>query len=187
MDKSKGKYYRKSYGWRRTKNRLMKNYFKMRFDYVDRVGIDTSALKFVAFNTNNRGIGSILVMCSDWHKAAGLFHSFKLTGMAIEATPIMGTDDWYGRGSVAVGMLTDSDTYDFNNLVESKTAMILSQTQITRRYYSFHGGETGWVSTDNPPNVLNGKVYTETDALAQKGGFLWSVKFSFYVTFKNSN
>lgn len=183
---AKGKY-RKGYGWKRTKNRLMKNYFKMRFDYVDRIGIDTSALKFITFNSNNRGIGSILVMCSDWPKAAGLFHSFKLTGMVIQATPIMGTDDWYGRGTVALGVMTDSDTYDFNNLVESNMSMVLSQTQITRRYYSFNGGETGWVSTDNPPNALNGKVYTETDSLAQKGGFLWSIKFSFYVTFKNSN
>lgn len=173
--------------WRRTKDRLMRNYFKMRFDYVDRLGIDSSALKFIVFNSNNRGIGSILVMCADWPKAAGLFHSFKLTGLAIEATPIMGTEDWYGRGSIMIGVLTDSDTYDFNTLAESKTGMTLSQTLTTRRYYSFNGGETGWTSTDNPSQMLNGKVYTETDSLAQSGSYLWSVKFSFYVTFKNAN
>lgn len=155
-------------------NKIMRNYFKMRFDFVDRLGIDQSAFKFVSWNTNNKSIQSILNGCADWPKAAGLFHSFKLTGLAIEATPGVKASDYYGRGSPVLGLLTSSDVTDFNNLVEARTAMVLNYNEKTRKYYSFNGGETGWISTSDL-SQLDGKVFAETNSLAEGGGDLYGL------------
>lgn len=171
---------------RRRQARLMRNYFKMRFDIVDRLGLDQSAFKFIAWNANSKSLQSVLQGCADWNKAAALFHSFRLTGMAIEATPGILANDFYARGSYMFGLLTSSDTLDFNTLVEAKSALTLNVHQKVRKYISFNGGSTGWISTSDLSN-LDGKFYAETNSLAESGGFVWTIKFSFYVTFKNSN
>lgn len=184
MVKYKKKYYRRYY--KTNLQKVMRNYFKMRFDFVDRLGVDQSAFKFISWNTNTKSLQSVLNACADWPKAAALFHSFKLTGLAIEIIPGVRASDFYARGSYVMGLLTSSDVTDFNNLVEAKSALVLNYNQAVRKYLSFYGGETSWISTSDL-SQLDGKFFAETNALAESGGFVWTVKFSFYVTFKNSN
>ena len=178
------KYYKKYY--KPNLQKIMKTYFKMRFDYVERLRLDQSAFKFVSWNTNNKSIQSILNGCADWPKAAALFHSFKLTGIAIEVMPGIIGAGFRGVGSYVVGLLTSSDVTDFNNLVEAKTSIVLKYIEGSRKYISFNGGETGWISTSDL-SQLDGKMFAETNSLAESGDFYWSIKFSFYVTFKNPN
>lgn len=176
--------YRKRYY--RNKNRIMRNYFKMKLDIVERLGMDNSGFKFISWNSNAKDIGVVLNGCDDWPKAAGLFHSFKLTGVAITAIPGVYGSDFYARGSPMVGILTSNEQANFNTLAESNSSIVLSYNETRRRYYSFHGGETGWMSTDMLAD-LNGRIYAETLSLAETGNFVWTIKFTFYVTFKNAN
>ena len=46
MVKYKKKYYRRYY--KTNLQKVMRNYFKMRFDFVDRLGVDQSAFKFIS-------------------------------------------------------------------------------------------------------------------------------------------
>jgi hypothetical protein len=164
----------------------MRNYFKARLDYIDRLGMDNSAFKFIAQNSNLKGLTTLIQACGDWPKYVQLFHSMKLTGMAIEATPQVLADNYECRGTPLLGLLTAGDQTDFNTLAESKGCITLNYTNTKRKYISFNGSNTGWISTDNL-SALDGKIFAETNSLASGGNFIWNVKFSFYITFKNPN
>jgi hypothetical protein len=169
--------------WRRKKNFIMKNYFKMKFDMIERLGMDENDFKFMTWNSNYHDIVTILKGCTDWVAAAGLFHSFKLTGMVITATPGVYGDDFYCRGSPCIGLMTSTENANFQTLAESNNSIVLSYNETKRKYISFHGGETGWIGTDT--NDLNGRIYADTLATAQNGQFIWTIKFTFYCIFKN--
>jgi hypothetical protein len=158
----------------------------MKLDYVERLGMDNSGFKFLSWNSNAKEIGVVLNGCADWPKAAGLFHSCKLTGVSISATPGVYGSDFYARGSPMVGLLTSNEQADFNTLADSSMALVLSYNETKRKYFSFNGGETGWLSTDMIAD-LNGRFYAETLSLAEQGNFVWTIKITFYVTFKNAN
>lgn len=168
----------------------MRNYFKARMDYVMRIIQDTTGVKFAEWNVNYKNINGLLEACSDWPAYTKLFHTFKLTGLAMEVSPSVPIPQdgiYNANGSVLLALLTSSDNSEsFQNVAESKNCIVLSQTQCQRRYLSFNGGQTAWIATSDLTD-LDGKVVTVTNSNNQAGGMVWSVKISFYVTFKNPN
>lgn len=186
--------YRKRYYYRRyyySKAKLMRNYFKARLDTSMRAALDTAGFKFIENNATSRNLAQVLESCSDWVAYKQLFHTFKVTGIAMEAVPnlpIAGQDNrpFAANGTYCVGLITSGDTQNYANLLEAKNTIILTPTQSQRKYLSFNGGETSWIATSQTSD-LDGKFYTETNSLATSGGMVWSIKFSFYITFKNPN
>lgn len=181
------RYYRRNF-YNRVK--IMRNYFKARLDTSMRAALDTAGFKFIENNASTRNLAQVLESCSDWNAYKQLFHTFKLTGLAMEAIPnlpIAGqASPFAANGTYCVGLITQGDTTNYANLLEAKNTILLTPTQTQRKYLSFNGGETSWIATSQTSD-LDGKFYTETNSLASSGGMVWSIKFSFYITFKNPN
>lgn len=185
------RYRRRRYSRKGNFNKIARTYFKFRLDYAFRAGLDQAQFRFLEFNANNRNLYQILQACADWDSCAAIFHSFKLTGLSMEAipgVPIAGNDGspYNANGTYAVGVLTSADVTNFQNLIEAKNTICLTPSQTLRKYLSFKSGETGWLSTSQL-NQLDGKIYCETNSLPGAGGMVWTIKLGFYVTFKNSN
>lgn len=181
-------YYRRKRYYR---YKIMKNYFKARLDTAMRVALDNAGFKFIENNATTRNLAQVLESCSDWAAFKQLFHSFKLTGVLMEAIPnlpLIGGDNkpFAANGTYCVGLITQGDTTNYANLLEAKNTILLTPTQTQRKYLSFNGGETSWIVTSQTSD-LDGKFYCETNSLATSGGMVWTVKFSFYITFKNPN
>lgn len=176
--------------WRRRRQiiryKLISNYYKIKLDTVCRLELNNSSFKFLEYNINTKAIATFIQACSDWPKIIGLFHSMKLLGIAFSATPGLLTSGFTANGSYLIGILTSGDTYDFNNLAESKSSLVLSTYETKRKYIKFNGGISGYCSTDLP-QTFDGKFYCETNSLAQNGTFIWTLQISFYCIFKNSN
>lgn len=184
MAKTKKRYYR-----RKSKYRILRNYFKAKLDTIQRVALDSSAFKLLEANGTSRNLHALLQACGDWVSYTHIFHSFKLTGIALTAipnTPLVGANNapFSANGTYAVGIITSTDPTNFTNLIESNCALILTPSQTLRKYMSFNGGQTGWLATSKPED-LDGKLYCETNSLASQGGMVWTLKITLYVTFKN--
>ena len=181
------RYYRKNF-YNRAK--ILRNYFKARLDTSMRAALDTAGFKFIENNATSRNLAQVLESCSDWNAYKQLFHTFKLTGLAMEAIPnlpIAGASaPFAANGTYCVGLITSGDTQNYANLLEAKNTILLTPTQTQRKYLAFNGGETSWIATSQTSD-LDGKFYTECNSLASSGGMVWSIKFSFYITFKNPN
>lgn len=182
----------KRYGYRKRGSvaKIMRNYFKAKMDYVMRVAYDSSGVKFLEWNASQKNINGLLEACSDWAPYTKIFHTFKLTGIAMEVSPnhpIANEGVFSANGSVILAILTGGDNPDsFQNVAEAKNSMVLTPTQMQRRYLSFNGGQTAWIATSDLTD-LDGKVAVITNSTNVTGGLIWSVKVSFYVTFKNPN
>ena len=68
--------------------KVMRNYFKARFDYVMRITFDSQAVKFAEWNSANKSLAGILEVCGDWGSFTKIFHTFRVTGIAAEVVPV---------------------------------------------------------------------------------------------------
>lgn len=171
---------------RRRIQKVMRNYLKVRLDCIQTIQHTTEATHFRENNQTNRTLSALLELCNDWAMYRQLFHSFKLTGFAIQVTPLSTTADYASAASVILALQTSRDNNDFNSISEANTAIILTPYAPIRKYKSFNGGEFGWTSTDDL-TLMDGIMRIGTNANASAGGAIWSVRFTFYITLKNPN
>lgn len=182
----KRKTYKSSYTKKSNFNKIARNYFKAKFSISRRIGYDTAGIKFIEDNDFKKTISSLLTECPDFKKFQQIFHTMKLTGILIQTAPNTPTDGTVALGTMVLGLQTVNDTEVFADVVESNDALILTPTQAQRKYIPLNGGMTAWVSAANPIDFA-GRFVVKTDANAQDGGYMISVRFTFYVTFKNAN
>lgn len=180
------KKYRRKYYRKYNLYKVMRNYFKAKLDYLLRIKYFNSGLNFIEWTTNAKPIADLLGSCKDWDYYKRLFHSFKLTGMALEISPGVPQGNFVSNGALVLGLITSGDPTDFNTVVDSTKSIVLTSTNTQRRYISFNGGQVGWAST-NLIGSIDGKLFAETDSLPESGVMVWGVKLSFYVTFKNNS
>lgn len=180
------KKYRRKYYRKYNLYKVMRCYHKAKLDYLIRIKYMQSGLMFIEWSTNAKPLADLIAACKDWDYYKRLFHSFKLTGMALEISPGIPQGNFVSNGAVVLGIITSGDPTDFSTVVDSTKSIVLSPTNTQRRYISFNGGQTGWSST-NLNAVIDGKLFCETDSLPESGVMVWGVKLSFYVTFKNNS
>ena len=77
-----------------------------------------------------------------------LYLSMKVTGVVASVVPMLKTSNYAGAGSYVMGLLTDNDGDGFANIVESDRSIMLDYQHVFRRYWTFHGGSTGWVDIE---------------------------------------
>jgi len=182
----KGKTYKRRYSKKSNFNKITRTYFKAKFSISRRIGYDTSGIKFIEDNTDDKTLSSLLSECPDFKKFQQIFHSMKLTGILIETAPNPPSPDTVALGAIVLAVQTLNDTNQFADAVESNDALILSPTSPQRKYISMHSGLTGWVATGSVSDMI-ARMVVKTDANAQDGGYMIGVRFTFYVMFKNSN
>lgn len=180
------KTYKRKYRKRYSINKLLRNYYKAKLDYLIRIKYQQSGVMFIEWNTNAKPLADLIAACKDWDYYKRLFHSFKLTGVSLEISPGVPQGNFVSNGALVLGLITSADPTDFSTVVDSTKSIVLSTTNTQRRYISFNGGQTGWSST-NLNAVIDGKLFCETDSLPESGVMVWGVKVSFYITFKNSS
>lgn len=169
----------------------MKNYFKAKLDCVQTIQHSVDGTSFRENNQSNRTLAALLELCNDWGMYRQLFHSFKLTGFAFQVVPLSTSPTPQGQpytsaATVILALQTNRDNNDFNSISESNGSVILSPVSPMRKYKSFNGGEFGWTSTDDLTQ-MDGIMRLGTNGNASTGACVWSVRFSFYITFKNPN
>ena len=103
------RYYRKYYYRKYNRAKILRNYFKARLDTSMRAALDTAGFKFIENNATSRNLAQVLESCSDWNAFKQLFHTFKLTGVAMEAIPnlpLAGQDNrpFAANGTYCVGV-----------------------------------------------------------------------------------
>lgn len=183
------KTYRRRY--RRNVNKLMRNYFKARLDTVQKLVWNTDGIKFVTDGeATNRDVKTLLELCNDWDAWRLVFHTFKITGMAVEVNPGVPSASAnqvpaYG-GMAVLSLLTTRDNSNWNSATESNFSFSLATVQRQRKYKSFNGGINAWMGTDDLQDI-DGKFTVQSDGNPTNAAIVYMVKFSFYVTFKNPN
>ena len=184
--KYKKRYYKKK---STNLNKVMRNYFKVKLDTIEKVIWTGNGIAFVVSGeATSRNLYTLLERTPDWGVWRTLFHSFKLTGLAVEISPNAPAqaNGAVFSGAAALGLITSRDTINWNNVTESNFSFLLSTTQIQRKYKSFNGGLADWHGTDNAQE-LDGIFAVLSDGNLQNAICNFVVKFSFYVTFKNPN
>lgn len=169
----------------------MRNYFKAKLDTVQKISWSNQGIFFTSGNQGTtRTLHDLVTLCPDWAAWQQLFHTFKLTGMAVTVTPNHPTINYSQNsefsGAGMLGFLTTRDNVNWNNVSESNFSFCLTPSQVQRKYKSFNGSLAAWCSTDDNIN-LDGKFAVETDGNPVNGGVYYMVKFTFYITFKNPN
>lgn len=186
------KTYRRRYRrYRYNRSKIMRNYFKAKLDVIQKVLWTSDGVKFVSEGSaNSKPIPTLLELCPDWATWRLLFHSFKLTGIAVEVAPNYPSarnGDAEFTGAAVLALLTSRDAVSWNNASEANFMFMLSPTQVQRKYKSFFGGLAAWTGTDTITD-LDGKFVVESDGNPSvNSATAYTVRFTFYITFKNSN
>ena len=181
MVKRRSYYYRR----RRAFYRNVANYHFKKFSIAYRLAYDTSGAKIIEVNNPTVSLAIALQNCPDFKSSQKIFHSYKIKGVRIEASPQFPNDNTVSTGLVAFGFQTGSDGDNFEDVVESDRAIILSPVSTVSKYISLSGGN-GFIGAD----VLNsndGKFTVKTNMNAQSGGQMWGVRLTFYVLLKGPN
>lgn len=188
MVKYKKTYAKKNY-WKRSLYRVMKNYFKTKLSCVDRILLDDNDMKLASSNGVNRNIRAYLTGCNEWQYFSKVFHTMKITGLLMETipgiqasnpetTPVM-------PGTYQVGFLPIASDANSVALADANESIVLSVVQNQRKYISFNGGLNGWLDIGSLENNLVALIVVAATALPQNTGCVWSLKLTFYITFKN--
>lgn len=173
------------------RNKIMRNYFKAKLDVIQKVLWTGDGIKFITGgSSDSKAIPALLELCPDWSTWRLLFHSYKLTGVAVEVVPnapsTTGNDAEF-TGSAVLALLTSRDAVSWNNASEANFMFVLTPTQIQRKYKSFYGGITSWSGTDTITD-LDGKFVVQSDGNpSANAATAYTVRFTFYITFKISN
>ena len=165
--------------------RAISNYTYTKLSTLDEISMDNTAMKLIKPNDVKDNLYGYLIRCADWKTYTQLYTSFKLVGLAISVTPNtpIGTFKWGGTGAIAYTSFADQT--DVSSCIESNKSVMLSVVAPTRRYFPLNNGVTSWVSTASPGQVP-GSILTACNRYPTEGGIVWSVRFDFYVMFKNT-
>lgn len=169
--------------------RIMYNYFKTKLSCVDRILLDDNDMKLASTNGTNRNIRAYLTGCNEWQYFSKIFHTMKITGLLMETipgiqasnpetTPVM-------PGSYQLGFLPVASDSNSAAIADTNASIVLSVVQNQRKYISFHGGLNGWLDIGSLENNLVALIAVAASALPQNTGCVWTLKLTFYVTFKN--
>lgn len=185
MVKKKGKYVKRKI------QKVMRNYLKVKLDCVQTIQHSTDGTIFRENNQTSRTLAALLELCNDWGMYRQLFHSFRLTGVAFQVVPLSTSPNGQGLpytslSTIVLALQTNRDNADFNSVSETNGSVLLTPYATVRKYKSFYGGEFGWTSTDDL-TLMDGIFRIGTNGNASTGACVWSVRFSFYVTLKNTN
>lgn len=166
----------------------MSSYFKTKLSCVDRVILDDNDIKLASTNGVNRNIRAYLTGCNEWAYLTKIFYSFKLTGILIEtypgvvATALESVPVFGGTYQLALlPMGSDSTTAA---LADANASLVLSPLHNQRKYISFNGSLNSWLDVASIENNLVALLTVSASALPQNTGLVWSIKLTFYVTFK---
>ena len=178
------KWRRKKYYRKKNFNKIASNYSKAKLDVSKRIMATTQGMRWDNPNATTVAISDLIDASPDYNMYRQLYMSFKLTGIAVNVTPMLRSNNFSTVGAICLGLLTDNDGDTFANVVESDKSIMLSFQNDKRRYWSFNGGSTGWVNIE-AGETFPGKFGVATGDLPTAGDAYWAVKFTFYVTMKN--
>ncbi|AXH79378.1 MAG: hypothetical protein [Circular genetic element sp.] len=178
----------KRYYRRRYRKKLMSRYFKTKLSCIDRVILDDNDIKLASTNGVNRNIRAYLTSCNEWGYLTKIFYSFKLTGILIETVPgviatAVDSVPVFG-GTYQLALLPMGSDSNSPALADANASLVLSPTQSQRKYISFTGSLNGWLDIASIENNLVALLTVAATALPQNTGLVWSIKLTFYVTFK---
>ena len=183
MVKYRRRFYRRRRGY--SFKKAVSNYTYTKLSTLDEITMDGGSMKLTKPNDVKDNLYNYLSRCADWKTYTQLYTSFKLVGLAITVTPNtpVGTFKWAGTGAIAYTAFADQT--DVSSCIESNKSLMLSVVAPTRRYFPLNGGVTSWVSVSSPAQVP-GNILVACNRYPGDGGLVWSVRFDFYVMFKNT-
>ena len=165
--------------------KITSNYVSAKFDVSKRLLLSAEFFRFDDTGTA-QNFTDLLTSAPDFQMYRQLYLSYKLQGFKLEVTPMLTSSDFVTNGSYTIGLLSDNDGVTFANITEADKSIQLNFNQIQKRYWSFKSGATGWIGVEES-NLLPGKIGVGATNNATSGQAYWSVKFTFYILFKNKN
>ena len=115
----------------------------------------------------------------------------KITGILLETFPnYVGTVDIQNsvvmQGTYVIAYRPALAPSNFNALTDSNGSIVLSTTIPQRKYISMHGSVTGWMDTNNLDTEYSSMFTIKNSGVTiQNANMVWTVRITFYVTFKN--
>lgn len=176
------RYYRRR-GW--SFRKAISNYTYTKLSTLDEIGMDNTAIKLTKANDVKYNLYGYLSGCADWKTYTQLYASFKVVGLAITATPNTPIDTFKWAGTAAIAYTAFADQTDASTCIESNKSIMLSVVAPARRYFPLNNGVTSWVSTSSPA-LVPGSILVACNRYPSSGGIVWSVRYDFYVMFKNT-
>lgn len=169
----------------------MKNYFKTKLTTTDRILLGPGIWTFSADQGETLTARTVLRACSEWTQFSAVFGAIKITGILLETFPnYVGTVDIQNsvvmQGTYVVAYRPALAPSNFNALCDSNASIILSTTQPQRKYISLHGSATGWMDTNNLDTEYSSMFTIKNSGVTiQNANMVWTLRMTFYVTFKN--
>ena len=142
-----------------------------------------STIKFKISDQSYMNIPDSLAAAPDWKQYATIFNSFKLRAIKITVSPHAPVGGFIG-GTVQIGVLTNDDTNNFADVVESNRSMIASQTDVKTLYVNFGSGSTGWIGIQRYGD-LPGKIVAGASEQSSSGVMRWDINVDYYLIYKN--
>lgn len=190
MAKAKKKFYKRKK--RYTFNSIAKNYFKTKCSNIVRVKLDNTGLTFIPGNMDTLSISTNIATCEEWKQFQNIFLAYKVTGIKVQVTPApiafqgqqvgqqvipnVAVDDCPVLGILALNMPTT-----YANLQDADKQIIFSYHKPVSRYWKYK--ITNW-DKSTAPTDQTGRYYMAMAGSATMGIQYWTVKFTYYITFK---
>ena len=106
------------------------NFYKAIYNYhATKISVSSileysgSTIKFKISDQSYMNIPDSLAAAPDWKQYATIFNSFKLRGLKISISPHNSVGGFIG-GTVQIGVLTNDDTNNFADVVESNRSIL---------------------------------------------------------------
>lgn len=193
----KRKYTKKTYTYRRYKQIISRNYFRVKAEYYDVIQFPTDGGKpqFVNrildqnANAATMGTNTLSKMLQGYSYAqilSGLFSFYKITGIAFEIIPKDNNfDQIIDQIDVFLGYRVGND--DHMTLSEIKAVnqnLLLDPRNRQRKYFRTLGDYGSWVNTSN---AIGGGISIESALTGdRKSQHSWTIKVSLYLLYKFS-
>lgn len=178
---AKRKFYRKR---RMSFLKAISNYSYTKFSYCDQIAYDGNGIKLVTPNFHHYFLYQYLDKCTDWPTYKTLYASYKVVAIKIKVVPLTPQAGFSTIHSAAIAYAANSDQVDLNSTIESNKSIMLSPYTAVGAYWRLNGGLTSWENSGSPSQTP-GRIQVAASGNPSAGGIVWSVRFDFYVMFKN--
>lgn len=190
MAKARRKFYKRKKKY--TFSSIAKNYFKVRLSNIVRIKLDNTGLMFLPSQQDTISISTSIAQCEEWKQLQNSFLAYKVTGIKVLAVPAplafqgqqvgqsvipnVAIDDCPVMGILALNMPTT-----YQNLQDADKQLILSYHKPVQAYFKYK--ITEW-DKSTAPTDQTGRFYLAMQGSATMGIQYWTVKLTYYVTFK---
>ena len=182
-------YYKKNWGSKKNFNRIASTYMKYKIATNFNCTWAGTSSPYIVWNNPQSGqtLSAETIFGNtgnEYLTLRGYYSYYKITGIAIEVTPIKSLSvngEFTPAGNVVLSLIQTGETLTYNALSQSPHAMTLDINNKSRKYIPLRGS---WVSTNLVADSAIKLCIAANGGIAS-GSLIFNVKLILYMTFKN--